>query len=261
MTEITTTLREPQQAATAGPDLLPNTADILTNLIVAFLAPMFLGASGGDIGFARAAAIETVNAYRTRNHADLVSIAQIIAFGLAALGSLSLSMADDLSLPMILRLRGNANALDRSAERSRRALRESRGDTGSADSGNKRPDQPEAEIPPGADAPDEAALTAAVAAARQAAANVRARAAAAAPAIPATTRPTATQQHHQTTWAIAMADAAEKLTASIDALPPAERRAASLRAATLASTATSLLSRPPGAQPLDPIIRPQQGIR
>jgi hypothetical protein len=46
------------------------------------------------------AAIGTVNAYRARNHADLIAIAQIIAFGPAALGSLSLSMADDISLSM-----------------------------------------------------------------------------------------------------------------------------------------------------------------
>jgi hypothetical protein len=73
------------------------------------------------------AAIETVNTYRVRNHADLIAVAQIIAFGLAALGSLSLSMADDISLSMALRLRGNANALNRSAEQNRRALRETRG--------------------------------------------------------------------------------------------------------------------------------------
>jgi hypothetical protein len=241
-----TTLLEPHQA---GPDVPLSPSDVLMNLIVAFLAPMFLGASGGDIGFARSAAIETVNAYRTRNHADLVAVAQVVAFGLAALGSLSLSMADDLSLSMILRLRGNANALDRSAERSRRVLRERR-------AGNAPPDQPQPERQPEADAaneaaPDEAALTAAVAAARQAAADVRTRIQAEAPPAP-TTKP-ATKQHHQTTWAIAMADAAEKLTAGIDALPPAERRAASLRAATLASTATSLLSGI--SPPLDPAIR------
>ena len=240
-----TTLLEPHQP---GPDVPLNPSDVLMNLIVAFLAPMFLGAGGGDIGFARTAAIETVNAYQARNHADLVAIAQVIAFGLAVLGSLSLSMADDLSLSMILRLRGNANALDRSAERSRRALRESRAHN--APPNTAEPDrQPEA---PNEAAPDEATLTAAVAAARRAAADVRTRMRTEPAPAPAT-KP-ATKQHHQTTWAIAMADAAEKLTAGIDALPPAERRAASLRAATLASTASNLLSRT-GAPPLDPVIR------
>ena len=235
------TLLEPHQP---GPDVPLNPSDVLMNLIVAFLAPMFLGAAGGDIGFARTAATQTVNAYRTRSHADLVAIAQVIAFGLAALGSLSLSMADDLSLSMILRLRGNANALDRSAERSRRALRESR-------PANAPPDTAEPDPHPELDAPNEAALTAAVAAARQAAADVRTRIRTQAAPAPAT-KPAA-KPNHQTTWAIAMADAAEKLTAGIDALPPAERRAASLRAATLASTASTLLSRT--SPPLDPVIR------
>ena len=59
---------------------------------------MFLGISGGDVRLARIAAIQTVTAYRAANDADLIAVAQIIAFGLAALGSLSLSMADDISL-------------------------------------------------------------------------------------------------------------------------------------------------------------------
>jgi hypothetical protein len=95
---------------------------ILINLIVTLLAPMFLGATGGDIGMARMAAEETVRAYCARDHADLIAVAQIIAFGLAALGSLSLSMADDISLSMTLRLRSNANALSRSSEQVRRSL-------------------------------------------------------------------------------------------------------------------------------------------
>ncbi|HEX3575115.1 MAG TPA: hypothetical protein VHU42_10990 [Rhodopila sp.] len=99
-------------------------ADILMTVIVAFLAPMFLTSSGGDIQFARMAAIETVNAYRARNHADLIAIAQVIACGLTALGSLALSLADNLSLSMTLRLRSNAVALNRAAELNRRALRE-----------------------------------------------------------------------------------------------------------------------------------------
>src|SRR3978361_265937 len=99
-------------------------ADVLMNLIVTLLSPMFLAVCGGDIEYARMAGTETVNGYRTRAHGDLIAIAQIIACGLAALGSLSLSMADDLTISMTLRLRGNANALNRSAEQNRRAVRE-----------------------------------------------------------------------------------------------------------------------------------------
>jgi hypothetical protein len=108
---MTDTMTKPQSAA-----------DVFINLIVAFLAPMFLSVAGGDINFARAAAIETINAFRVRSNADLLSVAQIIAFGLAALGSLSLSMADDLSTSMVIRLRANAVSANRASEQCRRAL-------------------------------------------------------------------------------------------------------------------------------------------
>ena len=114
MTEITTD--QPAELT----DLHPS--EILMALIVTLLAPMFLGVTAGDISLARLAALETVNAYQARNQADLIAIAQIIACGLAALGSLSLSMDDDISLSMTLRLRGSAVALNRSAEQNRRVL-------------------------------------------------------------------------------------------------------------------------------------------
>src|ERR1700733_3563161 len=94
----------------------------LMSLIVTLLLPTFLGVTAGDIALAKMAAIETINDYRARNSADLIAIAQIIACGLAALGSLSLSMDDDISLSMTLRLRGSAVALNRSAEQNRRVL-------------------------------------------------------------------------------------------------------------------------------------------
>ena len=95
------------------------------HLVVTFLTPAFLSVSGGDIGYARAAAVETVRSYRGRNQGDCLSVAQIIAFGLATLSSLSLSMEDNLSLSMTLRLRSNATWLNRAAESSRRALHQS----------------------------------------------------------------------------------------------------------------------------------------
>src|ERR1700712_614411 len=101
---------------------------LLMSLVIVLLAPVFLAVAGGDVDLARMAAIETVNDYRARNHADLIAVAQIIAFGLAALGSLSLSLADELSVSMALRLRGNAIACSRSAEQNRRALTKSQAD-------------------------------------------------------------------------------------------------------------------------------------
>jgi hypothetical protein len=87
---------------------------------------MFLTSAGGDINYARMAAAETIEAYGVRTLADLIIIAQIVAFGLAALASFSQSMEDDMPLPLALRLRGNAKASNRSAEQNRRALKETR---------------------------------------------------------------------------------------------------------------------------------------
>jgi hypothetical protein len=97
-------------------------ADILLTLLVVLLTPMFLATSGGDIDCARRAALETINAYRAENHASLIVVALIVAFSMATIGSLSLSLNDDLSPVMAMRARGNANALNRSIELNRRAL-------------------------------------------------------------------------------------------------------------------------------------------
>jgi hypothetical protein len=257
----TTTLTGPPAGTATGPTIPLHPSDILMNLIVALLAPMFLGVSVGDIGLARLAATETVHAYRARNHADLIAVAQIIAFGLAALGSLSLSLADDISLSMALRLRGNANALNRSAEQNRRALRERRDDAPNA---HHAASAAEPEAPPGIAEDDtlpdpERLLT--VAAEQTLAAEAQARlrvpespadqtqAPPPAPiAAPASSQRTA-EKRHQQMWAIAMVKEAGELSASIPNLPPAERNAASIRAAALGSTANELLTgvswRPP----------------
>ena len=99
-------------------------ADVFIHLIITYLTPMFLATAGGDILHARIAATESVNAYTARNPVDLLSIAQITAFGLAILDSLSRSMAENLPIALVLRLRGNAASLGRLAERCRRALRD-----------------------------------------------------------------------------------------------------------------------------------------
>jgi hypothetical protein len=236
--------------------------DLLMNFIAALPAPIFLGVAGGDTALARLAVIEAINDYRARNHADLIAAAQIIAFGLAALGSLSLSMADNLSLPMILRLRGNAVSLNRSAEQNRRVLREPLRD-------NPAPyhpvTEPEPTPPTLAEDPSqtrpEAFLSAA--AAQELAAESRGRlhppaqTAALAPtqapaqhAAPTTDQKTA-EKRHQEMWAIAMANEASEITASIPNLPPAERSTASFRAAALSSTANQLLTGP-GSPPFTP---------
>jgi hypothetical protein len=97
-------------------------ADLFAHLIITYLTPMFLAATGGDIPHARIAATQAVKAYTAGNPIDLLSFAQVIAFGLATLDSLNRSMAEDLPVALVLRLRGNAVSLGRIADRCRRAL-------------------------------------------------------------------------------------------------------------------------------------------
>jgi len=239
-------------------DIPLHPSGILMALITALLAPMFLGVSAGDIALARIAATETVAAYRARNHADLLAVAQIIAFGLAALGSLSLSLADDISLPMALRLRGNANACNRSAEQSRRTLAKSLAN-------DHAPTAPEPDTPPAlpeteATPEPEPDRLLSLAAERELAAEAQARLRTTQenagptpvqPLVPTqSTAPTTAEKRHREMWAIAMVKEASEITAGIANLPPAERGAASTRAAVLSSTAHDLLY---GA-PVPPLI-------
>jgi hypothetical protein len=94
----------------------------LMNLIIGFLTPMLLDATGGDRAQAEKTAIQTVNAYAIRNPAELLLVGQSIALGIAMLSSVSLSIAENIPIGLILRLRANAVSLHRAAEQCRRAL-------------------------------------------------------------------------------------------------------------------------------------------
>jgi hypothetical protein len=94
----------------------------LMNLIIGFLTPMILTATDGDRAQARETAIQTVNAYAARNPSELLLVGQSIALGIAMLSSVSLSMAENIPISLILRLRANAVSLHRAAEQCRRAL-------------------------------------------------------------------------------------------------------------------------------------------
>lgn len=263
MNQITTETEQVSKAATAL-----DSSGLLMTLIIGLLAPMFLGVSAGNIDLARLAATETIEAYCARNHADLIAVTQIVAFGLAALGSLSLSLADDTPLPMALRLRSNANALNRSAQQNRRALK----NTSPRDQMfNRRamPAEPESPLEPVE--PDDwtrgemflspaaeqqlaaealARLQTPQQAASQQASSQRAVPPAVALGIPAPVL-TDVEQRHQQVWAVAMVKEAAKLTASIPHLPPAEREAAALHAAALDSCVSNLMCGQP-VQPLKP---------
>jgi hypothetical protein len=235
-----------------GPDTSCHPGDVLISLIVALLAPIFLGVTAGDVPLARLAAMETVNDYRARNNIDLVAIAQIIACGLAALGSLSRSMAEEMSLSMTLRLRGNAVSLNRSAEQNRRVLRAPLPDTQDPIYAELAP-EPEPTIPDApaqatAQVPDQARTQAEAepflssAAEQLLAAESRARLEN--PTRHAAAHPKNPGQPPATTWTVATANQPSAITAGLPNLPPVERPAPSLRTAALCGTANGLLTGP-----------------
>ncbi len=190
-------------------------AGIFLDVIIAHLAPMFLFAANGDTALARAAAIETVETYQARNQPDLLSIAQMVAFGLAALGSLSLAMADDISTSMTLRLRANAVASSRAGEACRRALAQ------------QAPVRPR---PEPATSDEDLSEVFSIAAAQQVRQH---RAETAAPAIAPAPPATGQDRERRNEWAAALADVAAEVSASLSALSPEDRRLASAQAAAL----------------------------
>jgi hypothetical protein len=212
------------------PDTGPN---VLLNVVVALLAPMFLWCTGGDVAFARLAAMETLDAYRPAGPRSLITATKIIAFELAALWSLSQSMSDEISLSMTLRLRGNANSMDRAAERNRQTLEQ---------------DCRIAEAP---ELPGQASLEEAVADAQRMVqeANARIKAArppqAPAPAAAPAARAPMPEDTRRTAWAGAMVEVAGELAADVGKLPPNERAAEMMRVEALTQTAAALVSGAP----------------
>jgi hypothetical protein len=206
----------------------------LANLNLMLLAPMFLWSTAGDIRLAYTAAAQTVNEYRIANRLSLFTVAKIIAFDIATLSSLSLSMYEEVSMQLALRLRGNANSLDRSAERNRRAL--------------------EQESRPGAEATEDS-VEAAIAEAERMVREAKARIHASAPtpegqpdpapvAVPASVATPAGQL--KAAWATAMTAVAEEFTAGLNDLPPDERWKEMARIKALTTAAADLAS---GAAP------------
>ena len=102
--------------------------------ILALLAPLFLSAVGGDAAAARDAANALLASYEPRTNRELRFAALAIAFSFGALDALSRSADPALTLNQVLRLRGNANALNRAAQQNETRL-------------DKRSQQPEAAAP------------------------------------------------------------------------------------------------------------------
>jgi len=93
----------------------------LLTFVLTMLASMMAPALA-DAALARLAAREAVEMYRTRGRDEWLTIGQIVGFAVAALDTLRLSMPAEVPVPLKLRLRGNANGLNRSSCACRRLL-------------------------------------------------------------------------------------------------------------------------------------------
>src|ERR1700760_4815753 len=113
------------------------TAVILEKMLT-FLAPLFLDVAG-DIGSAREAARALLASYEPRTDRELRHAALVIAFSFGALDGLSRSAGSELSVNQVLRLRGNANALNRAALRNEQALEALRAQSPEAEEQSEEP--------------------------------------------------------------------------------------------------------------------------
>jgi hypothetical protein len=250
----------------------PRLTDLLTNMVVTFLTPMFLMATDDDVDQARAGAFDTVRACAARHPMDLLMIGQMIALGLATLSSVSLSMAEDIPISFVLRLRGNAVSLHRASETCRRALPEpghapayeqpdldpeaQPAVTPAAGGTGTHPAPLQLEIQPvSAPLNDPDFFPESLEAMKAAMAHIVAeseRRGEAAQSSTAATRQTAAPIGAQTAsgrtlstaLSYALPDAAPQVIDGL-ATPPAERHVAGMRATALSSTANRLLTPPP----------------
>jgi hypothetical protein len=219
-----------------------DTTEILFNLLVACLEPMFLTAAGGNIQNARMTAAHALDSFRAMTHGELITSALIIAFSLSAMSSLSLSMQGGLPIPLILRLRGNAQSASRAADQNRRVLQQNRRAAPQAEAVFD-PQEPELSA-------KEAQVIAAVAATRERVSAAQTQPPAPPPSAPPAQHPHSQNPHSQA-WASAFMDVAAEIAAEIPNLPRSERRAAVIRAEALHTSADAILS-----GNLEPRLRP-----
>ncbi len=267
-------------------DLPPE--DVLMHLVVTLLAPSFLATPGVDPVLARAAAAHTVSAHTASAHTvsahtgrhpiDLILNAQAAALGLAVLSSVSLSMADDLPISLILRLRGNAASLNRAADTCRRAMAGAQPEAAACPPPRRafnpaaeaaivtevarsqakaaawqaslasqpvpgpspRPEPERPASPPTIQAPMAAVDAGSKPRVAPDAATVKSTGAI--PPADAIRSSNVADERRRSAWCSAMADVAAEMSTELVTLPPAERRAAGIRLAALSSTANTLIS-------------------
>ncbi|PPQ37435.1 hypothetical protein [Rhodopila globiformis] len=99
----------------------PAITAVILEKVLAFLAPLFLDVAG-DAAAAREAARAMLETYDPRTDRELRHAALAIAFSFGALDALSRSLNSELTANQVLRLRGNANALNRAALQNEQAL-------------------------------------------------------------------------------------------------------------------------------------------
>ena len=97
------------------------------------LVPFVLEAADGNAAKARAAAQELVDAFNPTNAEEFLLAAEIVTYSMAGLESLRRS-AEKPELPVTthLRLRGNANSMQRASQKCRVALDQRRKSAGAA---------------------------------------------------------------------------------------------------------------------------------
>jgi hypothetical protein len=101
------------------PALLPLKPSAFLETIIAALLPYMTAA---DMADARAEIIDTIAAYATRNRAEMLQAAQIIAFGMTTLDVLAEAKAAETPMSHRIRCRSCANSLNRSALNTEKAL-------------------------------------------------------------------------------------------------------------------------------------------
>lgn len=108
--------------------------------ILAFLAPLFLAGAAGSQEAANQAATAILATYAPTTDRELRFAALSIAFGFGALDALSRAADPDLTLNQVLRLRGTANALNRSAHQNETRLEKLRKHPTEAQDEDPQPD-------------------------------------------------------------------------------------------------------------------------
>ena len=226
--------------------------DLLMEFVLSLLVPFLTTGSLTDPALARRAAAETIAAYKAAGQDQLVTIAQLVAFALASLDNLRLSMPQDLSLSMKLKLRGNANTLNRASQHATATLDRQRRDI-------TPPERDETEILASLEAAKTVVQQALAAhpprhpghppaTAGQPQPNRRRRrtarkAATPHPAVAAANGsniPPATDRHIDLAWASAMTDVAAEYTAELPHLTPAQRQTHLARIGALSEISTML---------------------